>query len=93
MVTGFHRKEKVGPVSIRAYPNSINSESDWLDSCYADVNMVCRGIADYVYQRLPDCRFGRWVLFLVRFYVEANFIRSATGGTECSCRRSLSKSW
>jgi hypothetical protein len=85
MIAGLYRKEKVGPVAIRAYPCAINSESGrWRTN--VDGNMVVAGIANYVYECLAGVRLRGWVLVLVRFHIEANFIRPAAGRCQSVCR-------
>ena len=44
-----------------------------------DVNIVGPGSANYLYQSLASVWLCGWVLLLVRFDIEMNFIRTATG--------------
>src|SRR5690348_9162229 len=90
VVAGVHGKEKVRPVAVRSYPGAIDSESRrWRSN--VDINIVGQGTADYVYQCLASVRLCRCVLLLVRFHLEVDFLRPATGSCERIRRRILSK--
>ena len=78
MIAGFHRKEKVRPVAVRSYPGAIDSKPRRRRS-NVDVNIVGPGSANYLYQSLASVWLCGWVLLLVRFDIEMNFIRTATG--------------
>src|SRR6267143_2084728 len=84
VTAGFHRKEKVGLVAIRAYPCAIDTESGrWRPNVD---RVVIPGIANYVYQCLASVGLRRWMLLLVRFHIEVNFIRPTAGRYQSVCR-------
>jgi hypothetical protein len=90
VIAGFHRKEKVRPVAVRSYPGAIDSESCRRRS-NVDLSIVGPGSPNYVYHSLASVWLCGWVLLLVRFDIEMNFIRPATGSCQSVYRGILSK--